>query len=178
MSLRRLAILPLQLHVFNCVKLQDMIAFLCTSVLLLESFREPGTSASLPVNGKFIEDSIDFVEAASNASLLAHRLVTRFQPSARRQGAFQQLGHVQKDVIVVELLLSISLRASLSDTNRLVAPSWALFFVKAPFRSLRASSNMGCSNRLCSHWRQLGSPCCVPLLAIASFTRCPWKSAA
>ena len=42
-----------------------MIAFLCTSVLLLESFREPGTSASPPINRKFTEDCLGFVGAAS-----------------------------------------------------------------------------------------------------------------
>ena len=66
MSLRRRAILPLQLHVFNCVKLKDMIAFLFTSFLLLESFREPLTPSSPSINRKFIEDCLGSLEAARN----------------------------------------------------------------------------------------------------------------
>ena len=49
--------------------------------------------------------------------------------------------------------------------DRLVTPSWALFFVKAPFRSLRASSNMACSRKIVFTLAPTGVPCCVPLLA-------------
>ena len=115
-SVRRLAILPLQLHVFNCVKFKDLIAFLCTSVLLLVSFREPGTSASPPINRKLIEDCLGFVEAGSNVSLLAHRPMAKFSHLFVARCAIHQLGHGQKDVIVVQLLLSVCLRASREDT--------------------------------------------------------------
>ena len=59
--------------------------------------------------------------------------------------------------------------------NRLVTPSWALFFVKAPFRSLRTSSNMGCSIwMVCTL-----APTWVSVLRTAAcirqVPRCPWR---
>ena len=61
--------------------------------------------------------------------------------------------------------------------NRLVTPSsWALIFVKAPFRSLRASSNMACSIWIVFTLAPTWVSVLCTAACIASFTRCPWKS--
>ena len=148
-SVRRRAILPLQLHVFNCVKFKDMIAFLCTSVLLLEWFREPGTSASPPINRKFVKDCLGSVEVASNVWLHAHRLVTKFQPSARRQVCDPPAWTRSKRCHRCAAAAVGGFARFTCGNNRLVSPSWALFFVKAPIRSLCASD---ISRNVCSIW--------------------------
>ena len=79
------------------------------------------THTCLAINQSQVRQRLPcFHESRKQLWLLAHRLVTKFQPSARRQlcfqSAFHQLGHVQKDVIVVEVLLSVSSRASRADT--------------------------------------------------------------
>ena len=57
--------------------------------------------------------------------------------------------------------------------NRLVTPSWALFFVKTPFRSSRASSNMACSRKIVFTLAPTGVSVLRTAACIARFTRCP-----
>ena len=148
-----------------------MIAFLCTSVLLLVSFREPGTSASPPINRKFIEDCLGCVEACASARDLTPAICSspavfpECVPPAwtRSKGCHRCAAAAGKFARFT------------CGYNRLVTPSWALFFVKAPFRSLRASSNMGCSIWIVFTLAPTWVSVLRTAACIRQVPRCPWR---